>query len=104
MATTVSTADGKTTITIKYAATTALMAEVLESIGRALFDQRGAWLTETPPETYAELTQAQKLRLIDAYVRYSLIELHRHRLVRVVEEEHQAAVMAAHEAGSITLE
>ena len=41
MATTILTADGKTTITIKYAAATASMAEVLESIGEALFDQRG---------------------------------------------------------------
>ena len=104
MATTVATASGKMTVTIKYAAETTLMTNVLASIGEALFDQRGPWLKEELPPTYAEMTAATKLNLIDAYVRWHLIEVHRQRLLREARADYEAATAAAYGAGTVTLE
>ena len=104
MATTVATASGKTTVTIKYTADTALMTAVLASIGEALYDQRGPWLTGELPPTYAEMTSAAKLKLLDAYVRWHLIEVHRQRLLRLAQADYEAATAAAHQAGTVALE
>ena len=69
MATTVAVADGRTTLTIKYAAPSATMNDVLAGIAEGLYEIGGPWLKETLPETFADLTMAQKMKLIDAYVR-----------------------------------
>ena len=104
MATTIAVKDGKLTVTMAYAAPTAVMTPVLNSIAQGLYEMRGAWVTETPPETYDELTQAQKLKLIDAYVRWHLVEVHRQRLLRVAQADYEAAVQAAIEEGTVTIE
>ena len=105
MTTTIATASGKTAITIKYAADTAVMSLVLDSIAQGLYEQRGQWgtnLGEIPP--YEELTMAQKLALIDTYVRWHLIEIHRQRLLRVAQKDYETATAAAYVTGTITLE
>ena len=104
MATTVATANGKMTVTIKYAAETTLMTDLLASIGEALFNQRGPWLKDELPPTYAEMTTAQKLKLIDAYMRWHLIEVHRQRLLREAQADYEAATRTAYETGTVTLE
>ena len=104
MATTVATANGKTTVTIKYTADTAMMTDLLASIGEALFDQRGPWLKDQLPPTYAEMTTAAKLKLIDAYVRWHLIEAHRQRLLREAQADYEVATRTAYETGTVTLE
>jgi predicted PhzF superfamily epimerase YddE/YHI9 len=104
MATTVATANGKLTVTIKYAAETTLMTNVLASIGEALFSQRGPWLTDTLPLTYAEMTAAQKLKLVDSYVRWQLVEVHRQALLRKAQADYEAATALAYTAGTVVIE
>jgi hypothetical protein len=104
VATTVAVADGKTTLTIKYAAQSVLMNDVLAGIAEGLYETRGAWNTETQPATFAELTLAQKLALIDTYVRWNLIEVHRQRLLRLAQKDYELATKAAYEAGTVVIE
>ena len=104
MATTVATASGKMTVTIKYAAETTLMTAVLASIGEALFNLKGPWLVDTLPPTYAEMTATAKLRLVDAYVRWQLVEVHRQALLRKAQADYETATKVAYEEGTVVIE
>jgi hypothetical protein len=114
MTATLGTANGKTTLTIKYAAVSTVMNPLLDSVGEALFIQGGPWrvgltlpvvpIDSTPEEVYLTLTLAQKLSLVDAYVRWTLIEAHRQRLLRLAQKDYEVATVAAYVTGSVVLE
>jgi hypothetical protein len=88
MAVNITTANGKTTLTLKYTATSDSMNAMLVNAARALYDQGLVWWNESePPLPYEQLTIAQKLGLIDAYIKHSLIELHRLRMVEAAQAE-----------------
>ena len=103
MATKVAVADGKTTLTIKYAAVSETMNTILAGIAEGLYEVGGPWKPATEGE-FADLTMPQKLALIDAYVRWHLLEVNKQRLLRLEQDKYQAGVEAAIVESDVVLE
>lgn len=91
MTTTLSVAAGKTALTIKLAADTAVITPMLDNVARVLYAQG------EQAQPYADLTTAQKLALIDGYVRGKLIALHKYQV-------RQAAIGISDAADKATLD
>lgn len=95
MTASINAADGKTTLTLKYTAGSARMQALLEGAAQALYAQGQTWWTEDePPPPFEKLTNAQKLGMINAFVKRTLISIYRDRLVEVAQAEAKAAAEA----------
>jgi hypothetical protein len=91
MTTTLSVTSGKTTLTIKLAADTAVITPMLDNIARVLYAQG------EQAQSYADFTAAQKLALINNYVKGKLVALNAYWV-------RQVAVAASDAANTATLD
>lgn len=95
MTATISTADGRTTLTLKYTAESAKMQALLKGAAQALYAQGQAWWTEEePPPPFEQLTNAQKLGMINAFIKRTLIGIYRDLLVELAQAEAKATAEA----------
>jgi len=95
MTASISTADGKTTLTLKYTAESARMQALLEGTAQALYAQGQTWWEEEePPPPYEQLTVAQKLGLVNAYIKGNLISTYRDMMIAAAEAEARATAEA----------
>ena len=92
---TFTTADGNTKISFEYTATTAKIVEVLSDASEALFDRgRGDHGTEETPIVFADLSNTDKLDIVDEYIKDTVVNMANDKLlskaktaVTVVEHE-----------------
>jgi len=104
MTTTIKTATGNTTITIAFTTPTEKRTILLESLTDALFAERDNWEEGgTLPKVYAELTQAQKLKMVDAFVRRAILDRHAQRTSQMRALANVEADRLAGEAAKVTL-
>lgn len=69
------TADGKTTIKLEYTATTDKVEAVIGDCSHYLFDRGyGDHGSEEEPVVFGDLTNNQKLKIVDDHVRKVLID------------------------------
>lgn len=97
-----STASGRTTLTLKYTADSTKMQELLNGLAQALYAQGTTYWTEPePPMPFEQLTVVQKLGMISNFVKQSLLAAHRQQLV---DSAVGAAKAQAGAQGNIELE
>jgi len=71
---TFTTADGKTKVSFKYEATTTKIQAVVGDCAEALFDRGlGDHGTEEEPKVFADLSNQDKLDLIDEYIKKVIV-------------------------------
>ena len=76
MSTTVTTDNGNTTVTVAYTATTEKIISVVGDMAEALFDRGlGDHGDEETPIVFADLTNKEKLDIVDGYIKDVLVNM-----------------------------
>ena len=84
------------TVTFTYSTTAAKTLKILDAAAHYLFNQQGVGVSESSKVVYADLTNQQKLDLVDKAVRELLMNLARaYNVTTQMDAAKQAAILDA---------
>lgn len=104
MAIDTSSSNGNITVTLTYTAAAQKVTDTLDNAAQYLFGRGfGDHGTEETPREYSDLSNSEKLDIIDEYVKKTIIDAARtHRVNSAVDaerEEAEAAAASEHDLG-----